>query len=85
MLDTAVSKFSSRFYWNLFQGQDICEAFEEAKKNVVLLLGEGEGNLFTIHHSENIDELNAIRYDRPGAKKPKHSCNSIKRVAQGQF
>lgn len=85
MLDKAASKFASRFYSNVFQGQDICDAFDEAKKNVVLQFGEGEGNLFTIHHSENVDEFNAIMYDRPGAKKPKHSCYNIKRVAQGKF
>ena len=54
-------------------------------EKVQLLLGEGEGNLFTIHHSENINELSAIVYDNPRAKKPKHQCYNIKRVAQGKF
>ena len=50
MLDDAASNFASRFYSNVFQHhQHIFEAFDEAKKNVMLQLGEGEANLFTIH------------------------------------
>ena len=84
MLDDAASKFASRFYSNVFQGQDICEAFEEAKSNVVLQLGDGEANLFTMLHAEIIKN-DAITYDNPRAKKVKHQCYHIKRVAQGQF
>ena len=60
MLDDAASKFASRFYWNVFQGQDVCDAFEGAKSNVKLQLGEGEANLFTLLHSENINEFNSF-------------------------
>ena len=49
MLDAAASKFSSTFYSNVFSGdQNICEAFEKAKRNVEMQHNSAEANLFTI-------------------------------------
>ena len=49
MLDAAASKFSSTFYSNVFSGdQTICDAFEQAKRNVEMQHNSAEANLFTI-------------------------------------
>ena len=46
VLDEAAIQFTKTFYVNLFQGADICSAFDSAKGAVSFKLGEVEANLF---------------------------------------
>ena len=46
MLDEAAIHFTKTFYVNLFQGDDICSAFNSAKNAVRFKMGDVEANLF---------------------------------------
>ena len=54
MLDEAAIHFTKTFYVNLFKGNEICRAFDSAKRAVSFKMGDLEANLFTILLEEDI-------------------------------
>ena len=48
LADTAAIEFTKNFYYRIFQGEEICNAFEGARATVKLKEGEEEANLFLL-------------------------------------
>ena len=56
VLDKAAIDFTKAFYKEIFEGQKVCEAFNQAKESVKFHNSEGESRIFQLLVKEQLEK-----------------------------
>lgn len=83
VLDEAAIKFTKTFYSEVFNGSEICTAFDCAKNAVKFLIANKEAELFILFLSE--DKGKDIKKVKKRGRNKMHECDSLPDYEEGQW